>query len=77
MILVYRLLAWLFSRLADFLHNRPGLALAVMMAFGTMLCFVIAIGARSVVMEPTVPKISLTLAAVLGAWLVLASRRQR
>jgi hypothetical protein len=48
-----------------------------MMAFGTMLCFLIAIGARSLVMAPTVPKISLTLAAVLGVWVVLASRRQR
>ena len=76
MILVYRTLGWIFSRLADFLHNWPSLALAVMMAFGTVLCFLVAIGARSLVMAPSVPKISLTLAAVLGAWLVLASRRK-
>jgi hypothetical protein len=31
MILVYRSLASLFSRLADFLHNRPGVALAIML----------------------------------------------
>jgi hypothetical protein len=76
MIMVYRSLAWLFSCLADFLHRWPSLVLATMMAFGTVLCFLIAMGARSLVMAPTVPKISLTLAAVLGAWLVLASRRK-
>jgi hypothetical protein len=56
MVLIYRSLAWLFSRLADFLHRWPSLALAIMMTFGTLLCFIMAIGARSVVLEPTIPQ---------------------
>jgi hypothetical protein len=48
-----------------------------MMTLGTAVCFVIAIGARSVVMEPSVPKTCFAIAAVLGVWVVLAPRRQR
>jgi hypothetical protein len=40
MILVYRSLAWLFSRLVDFLSRFPGLALAIVITLGTALCFV-------------------------------------
>jgi hypothetical protein len=35
------------------------------------------IGAWSMVMEPSVPKTCVAIAAVLGLWLVLAPRRQR
>jgi hypothetical protein len=72
MVLIYRSLAWLFSRLADFLHNWP---LAIMLTFGTTLCFLLAIGARSVVMEPTIPKTCVAIATGLGAWLLITRKR--
>jgi hypothetical protein len=75
MILVYRSLAWL-SRLADFLHNWPGVALAIMTAFGTVVCSFLAAGIRSVVMTPTIPKTCFAISAVLAAWL-LTTRKSR
>jgi hypothetical protein len=48
-----------------------------MMSLGTAVCFVIAIGARSVVMEPSVPKLLAFAAMVIAMWLALASRRER
>ena len=48
-----------------------------MMTLGTAVCFVIAIGARSVVMEPSVPKTCFAITAVLSVGVVLAPRNGR
>jgi hypothetical protein len=71
MILVYRSLAWLFSRLADLLGRYPAAARMIIVTIATAICFVIAIGARSVLMEPTVPKTCFAIATVLGVLLAL------
>jgi hypothetical protein len=48
-----------------------------MMTLGTALCFVIAIGARSVLLEPSVSKTCLALAAMLGAWLLITRKSRQ
>jgi hypothetical protein len=75
-ILVYKTLGWLFSRLADLLGRYPNAARAIVLMIATAFCFLVAIGARSVLLEPSVPKTCFAISAGLGAWLALASRRK-